>query len=193
MSTDTTEESRGIKRGASDTQEGVASKVANTAETKMSIEAKLAELGVTLPPAAPPQFTYVPTVLTGNLLYVSGQVSKELDGKLVTGKVGRDLNTEEAQKAARLCVIHGLSVIKQALGSLDNVARVVKVVGFVASAENFTEQPKVINGASDFLVSVFGEAGRHARSAIGVFELPLGVAVEVEFILEVTPEFLAKK
>jgi len=159
----------------------------------MSVEAKLATLGVTIPPVSAPLFNYVPTVLTGNLLFVSGQVAKDLDGKFVTGKVGKDLTTEEGQKAARLCVLQGLAQIKQALGSLDNVERIVKVVGFVASAEGYTEQPKVINGASDFLVEVFGESGRHARSAVGVFELPLGVAVEVEFILEVKAEFLTKK
>lgn len=151
----------------------------------MSHEARLTELGITLPPAARPVASYVPAVLTGTLLAVSGQVPTE-NGRVVRpGKLGAELSVEEGQELARLCALNGLAAARGALGSLDRVRRVVRVGGYVASAAGFTQQPAVINGASDLLVRVFGEAGRHARLAIGVAELPLGCAVEVEFLFEV--------
>ena len=145
---------------------------------------RLAELGVNLPPVTPPVAAYIPAVRTGNHVYVSGQVPVA-DGKvLATGKVGGEVTPEQAKELAARCALNILAAV-DALVGLDHVVRVVKVVGFVASADGFTGQPAVINGASEFFVDVFGEAGRHARSAIGVFELPLGVPVEVEAIFEV--------
>ena len=147
--------------------------------------ARLAELGLELPSVTPPLAAYLPAVRTGNHVYVSGQVPF-VDGKLpLTGKVGAEVTTEQAKELAGRCALNALAAIDD-LVSLENVVRVVKVVGFVASAEGFTGQPAVINGASEFFVSVFGEQGRHARSAVGVFELPLGAPVEVEVIVEVT-------
>jgi enamine deaminase RidA (YjgF/YER057c/UK114 family) len=145
---------------------------------------RLAELGINLPPVTPPLAAYLPAVQTGNHVYVSGQVPVA-DGKvLATGKVGGEVSPEQAKELAARCALNILAVV-DALVGLDHVVRVVKVVGFVASADGFTAQPGVINGASEFFVDVFGEAGRHARSAIGVFALPLGVPVEVEAIFEV--------
>ncbi len=151
----------------------------------MSIDARLAELNLTLPPAPKPLASYIPAVQTGNLLIISGQVPIE-GGKIVTpGKLGAEITLEQGQQLARLCVLNGLAAAKAAIGSLDRISRVVRVDGFVASADGFTQQPAVINGASDLLVEIFGEAGRHARVAVGVNELPLGCAVEVEFMFEV--------
>ena len=145
---------------------------------------RLAELGITLPPATPPVAAYVPAVRTGNHVYVSGQVPI-VDGQiLATGKVGAEVSPEQAKELAARCALNGLAAAAALVG-LEQIVRVIKVVGFVASAEGFTGQPAVINGASEFLVDVFGEAGRHARSAVGVAELPLGVPVEVEAIYEV--------
>ena len=145
---------------------------------------RLAELGVNLPPVTPPVAAYIPAIRTGNHVYVSGQVPVA-DGKvLATGKVGGEITPEQAKDLAARCALNILAAVDDLVG-LDHVVRVVKVVGFVASAGGFTAQPAVINGASEFFVDVFGEAGRHARSAIGVFELPLGVPVEVEAIFEV--------
>lgn len=151
----------------------------------MSVEARLAELGITLPEPPAPVASYVPTVRAGNLVFVSGQVAFR-DGALArTGLVGRDVTPEDAADDARTCAINALAQLRAAAGgSLDGVARIVKLTVFVASAEGFRAQPQVGNGASDFLVEVFGEAGRHARSAVGVAELPLGAAVEVEMIAE---------
>ena len=150
-----------------------------------TIEARLAELGITLPTAAAPVANYVPTVRSGNMLYVSGQVTLR-DGKPQhLGKLGAGIDVDEGAQAARLCALNIVAQAKAALGELDRVARVVKLTGFVNSAPEFTDQPKVINGASDFMVEVFGDKGRHARSAVGVAALPLGVSVEVEAILEV--------
>ena len=146
----------------------------------MSATARLAELGITLPPVATPVGSYVPAVRTGSLVYTSGQVPKDA----ATGKVGAEVSAEDANAAARVCALQALAAV-DALVGLDSVARVVKVVGFVASAPGFTGQPAVINGASDLLGEVFGEAGAHARSAVGVAELPGGVPVEVELIVEV--------
>jgi enamine deaminase RidA (YjgF/YER057c/UK114 family) len=146
--------------------------------------ARLAELGLRLPSVVPPLAAYVPAVQTGNHVYVSGQVPV-VDGKvLATGKVGADVTTEAAADLARRCALNALAAV-DALVGLSRVVRVVKVVGFVASAPGFTGQPAVINGASELFGAVFGEAGRHARSAVGVAELPLGVPVEVEAIFEV--------
>lgn len=151
----------------------------------MSIDQRLAELGITLPAPAAPVASYVPAVLSGNLLHVSGQISFAEDGSLITGRLGEDVSLEDGQAAARRCGLMLLAQFKAALGSLDRVSRVVKLGVFVNSAASFTDQPKVANGASDLMAEVFGEAGRHARSAVGVPTLPLGVAVEVDAIVEV--------
>ena len=144
---------------------------------------RLAELGLTLPPVTPPLAAYVPAVQTGNHVYVSGQLPL-VDGALIaTGKVGAEVSADSAKELAARCALNGLAAI-DALVGLDRVARIVKVVGFVASAPGFTEQPVVINGASELLGSVFGDAGRHARSAVGVAELPRNAPVEVEMIVE---------
>jgi len=146
--------------------------------------AKLAELGLTLPDVAPPLAAYVPAVRTGNYVYVSGQLPLA-DGKLIaTGKVGDEITTEQAKELAARCALNGLAALESAVG-LGKVVRIVKVVGFVASAPGFTDQPTVINGASELFGEVLGEAGRHARSAVGVAELPRNAPVEVELIAEV--------
>jgi enamine deaminase RidA (YjgF/YER057c/UK114 family) len=145
---------------------------------------RLAELGVQLPAVAPPAGAYVPAVRTGSLVFTAGQVPF-VDGALAaTGKVGAEISPEEAKGFARICALNGLAAIDGLVG-IDAVVRVIKVVGFVASAEGFTGQPTVLNGASELLDEIFGPAGRHARSAVGVAELPLGVPVEVELIVEV--------
>ena len=145
---------------------------------------RLAELGIELPEVSPAAGSYLPAVRSGNYVYTSGQLPF-VAGKLpATGKVGAEVSAEDAKSYARTAAINILAAINSIVG-LDSVLRVVKVVGFVASAEGFTGQPGVINGASDLLVEVFGEAGRHARSAVGVAELPLGTPVEVEAIVEV--------
>jgi len=150
----------------------------------MGAREKLAELGLELPPVNPPLAAYVPAVRTGNHVYVSGQLSM-VDGKLpTTGKVGAEVDAEDAKAMAQRCALNALANIDDLVG-LDNVVRVVKVVGFVASAPGFTGQPGVINGASELFGAVFGDAGKHARSAVGVAELPLGSPVEVEVIVEV--------
>ena len=151
----------------------------------MSIDNRLAELGVTLPQAAAPVAAYVPAVEQGGLLHISGQVSFAEDGNLILGRLGEDMNLERGMEAARRCGIMLLAQIKAALGSLDRVERIVKLGVFVNSAPDFTDQPKVANGASELMQDVFGEAGRHARSAVGVAVLPLGVAVEVDAIVAV--------
>jgi enamine deaminase RidA (YjgF/YER057c/UK114 family) len=146
--------------------------------------AKLAELGLTLPPVAPPAAAYLPAVRSGNYVYVSGQVPIADGQVLATGKVGAEVSPEQAKELAQRCALNALAAV-DALVGLANVVKVVKVVGFVASAEGFTGQPQVINGASELFGTVFGEAGQHARSAVGVFQLPMGVPVEVEAIFEV--------
>ncbi|GGL20843.1 putative endoribonuclease [Sphaerisporangium melleum] len=148
-------------------------------------EERLAELGLTLPEVVKPVAAYVPAVRTGDHVYVSGQIPLE-NGKLgPTGKVGAEVTLEEATRQARVCALNAIAAAAQAAGGLGNIVRIVKVVGFVASAPGFTDQPKVVNGASELLGEVFGEAGRHARSAVGVAALPLDVPVEVELIAEV--------
>ena len=146
---------------------------------------RLAALGLTLPPVTPPVAAYVPAVRTGAYVYVSGQVPV-VDGKLAgTGKVGGEVSAEDAARMARTCALNAVAAAAAVAGGLDAISRIVKVVGFVASAPGFNGQPQVINGASELLIEVFGEAGRHARSAIGVAELPLDAPVEVELIAEV--------
>jgi enamine deaminase RidA (YjgF/YER057c/UK114 family) len=145
---------------------------------------KLAELGITLPEVAKPVAAYVPAVRSGSLVHTSGQLPF-VDGTLAaTGKVGGELAPEEAKRHARTCALNALAAV-HALVGIDSVVRIVKVVGFVASAEGFTGQPAVVNGASELLGEVFGDAGAHARSAVGVAELPLGAPVEVELVVEV--------
>ena len=150
----------------------------------MSIDARLAELGITLPAAAAPVAAYVPVVEAGGLAYVSGQVSF-VDGQLFKGRLGEDVSLEQGIEAAQGCALMILAQLKAALGSLDRVERVVKLGAFINSSADFTDQPKVANGASELMVAVFGAAGKHARSAVGVPSLPLGVAVEVDAIVAV--------
>jgi enamine deaminase RidA (YjgF/YER057c/UK114 family) len=146
---------------------------------------RLAELGLTLPPVTAPVAAYMPAVRTGNYAYTSGQLPI-VDGKLqAAGKVGESVSPEEAVTLARICALNALAAAAGAAGGLDRIARVVKVTGFVASAPGFTGQAQVINGASEFLIEVLGEAGRHARSAVGMAVLPLDSPVEVEMIVEI--------
>lgn len=148
----------------------------------MSVLDKLTTLGITLPAPAAAVANYLPAVIAGDMVIVSGQLPLK-DGKLTcTGKLGKDVSIEDGYAAARQCGINALAALNNVIaGDWSRVAQVVRLGGFVASAEGFTDQPKVINGASDFMVEVFGEQGRHARAAVGVAELPLGAAVEVEF------------
>ena len=154
----------------------------------MGAESRLRELGIELPPAPAPVASYVPVVVSGGLAYVSGQVPMA-DGKLLwKGKLGAGLDLVAGAEAARRCALQALSALRAELGSLDRVRRIVKVSVYVASDRGFTDQPKVANGASDLLVQVFGDPGRHARAAVGVSELPLGGPVEVEVVAEVEAE-----
>lgn len=148
-----------------------------------TVEAKLAALGITLPVASAPVANYVPSVISGNQLWISGQISV-VDGKFLAGKLAGEADIEVGRAAARQCAINLISQMKAALGDLDRVKRVVKLVGFVNAAPDFTDIPKVVNGASDLFVDVFGDAGRHARSAVGVAALPFNVSVEVEAVVE---------
>ncbi|MBA4790189.1 MAG: RidA family protein [Pseudomonadota bacterium] len=152
---------------------------------RMSIDQKLTDLGIALPTPKPPIANYVPVVRTGNLLFVSGQVSVDSAGTVTSGKLGAGMSIEDGRAAARLCAINVIAQLKAATGDLEKVVRVVKVVGFVNSSLDFTDQPAVINGCSDLLVEVFGDKGRHARSAVGVASLPFNAAVEVEAIVEI--------
>ncbi len=152
------------------------------------IESKLAELGISLPEAAAPAANYVPFVKTGNQLFISGQIPMTAEGIQFQGKLGDTMQTEQGAEAAKLCAINLIAQMKAATGDLDKVARVVKLVGFVNSTLDFTEQPAVINGASNFMVDVFGDKGRHARSAVSAASLPFGVAVEVEAIVELSED-----
>ena len=151
----------------------------------VSPETKLTELGIELVKAGPPVANYVNPVRTGNLVYTSGKGPNRPDGTLVTGKLGADLTVEEGYEAARLCGIQLLASLKDELGDLSKVKRVVKVLGMVNSAPDFANQPAVINGCSDLLVKVFGDRGKHARSAVGMGALPSNIAVEIEMIVEV--------
>jgi len=150
-----------------------------------NIDARLQKLGITLPTANKAVANYVPYVITGNLIYTSGQITM-LDGELkYIGRLGENLSVEDGMAAARLCGLHLISQVKEALdGDLDRVTRIIKLGGFVNSMPEFTDQPQVINGASDLMVEVFGEKGQHARSAVGVAALPLGVSVEIDGVFE---------
>ena len=151
-----------------------------------AIETRLTALGVTLPDAPAPAANYVPFVQVGNQVYISGQISRDAAGGLITGKLGATLDVVQGAEAAKTCAIALLAQLKAACGGdLDRAVRAIKLVGFVNSTTDFVDQPKVINGASDFLVAAMGEPGRHARSAISAGSLPLGVAVEIEAIFEV--------
>jgi len=152
----------------------------------MNFEDKIKELKIELPEAKAPVGNYVATKIVGNLLYVSGQVSINSNGELIKGKVGRDLTTDEAYKAAERCGISIIAQVKKACdGDLSRVKSCIKLTGFVNSTNDYTEQPKVINGASDLIASVFGEAGMHTRAAVSTNSLPLGVSVEVDAIFEI--------
>jgi enamine deaminase RidA (YjgF/YER057c/UK114 family) len=153
----------------------------------MSYEIRLKQLGIELPAAPQPVANYVPVVRAGDLLFLSG-VLPSRDGQLVmTGKLGQALTIEQGVEMSRVAVLNALAIIRGEVGSLDRVKRIVKMVGHIASASGFTDQPKVLNGASDLLVSVFGEAGRHARVAVGAAELPRQAPVEIELIVQVLP------
>ncbi len=152
----------------------------------MGYEAKLKELGIDLPQPPKPVATYVPAVRAGDLLFLSGVLPMQQGQLAWSGKLGRDLRVEQGVEAARTALLNALAIAKQELGTLDRIVRIVKVVGHVASTEGFTDQPQVLNGASDLLVTLFGEAGRHARVAVGAAELPRGAAVEIELILQVS-------
>jgi len=151
----------------------------------MSFEKKIQELKIELPDAKPPVGSYVATKITGNLLFISGQISIEENGELIKGKIGKDLSTEQGYNAAKRC---GLSIVAQAKvacdGDLSKIKSCIKLTGFVNSTEDFTEQPKVINGASDLIAAIFGDAGMHTRAAVSTNSLPLGVSVEVDAIFE---------
>ena len=149
----------------------------------MSVEAKLKELGLEIPPAPAPVANYVPYAVEGKLVFISGQVPRGADGKLkFVGKVGQTLSEKEGYEAARLCALNCLAQLKAAAGSLDKVKRIVRVGGFVNCTAEFANQPQVVNGASDLIVQVFGDKGRHARTAVGASGLPANVATEVEMI-----------
>lgn len=149
------------------------------------IEDRLTAMGLSLPAAPKPVAAYVPAVLHQGLLYISGQLPMQNGQLSCTGKVGQDVTVETAYAAAKLCALNALSIAKDTLGDLDRVLRIIRVGGFVNCADGFTEQPKVINGASEFLGELLGEKGRHARAAVGVNSLPLDAAVEVEFVIAV--------
>ncbi len=150
------------------------------------VDARLTELGITLPDAPMPDANYVPFVRTGNLVFISGQVSQNADG-FITGQVGRDLDVAEGQAAARTCALSLIAQLRAACdGDLDRVVRTVKLTGFVNASPDFTKHPQVINGASDLFAEVFGDKGRHARAAVGTVSLPLGAAVEIEGVFEVS-------
>jgi enamine deaminase RidA (YjgF/YER057c/UK114 family) len=151
----------------------------------MNVEQRLAEMGLELPPAPKPVASYVPVAVVGDMAFVAGQVPMEEGKPLATGRVGEDVSVEEAQGLARRCALQALAALKEELGSLDRVRRVVKVTVWVASSETFTEHPKVANGASDLIVEVLGEAGKHARAAVGAPSLPLGAPVEVEMVVAI--------
>lgn len=154
----------------------------------MEVEKKLATMGLSLPASPAPVANYVPAVRTGNLLFVSGHGPVTVtDGRVqyIRGKLGRDLTVEQGYDAAKVVMLNILQSIKGAIGNLDKVRRVVKLLGFVNCTEDFSDQPKVINGASDLLVELYGERGRHARSAVGMYQLPFGIAVEIEMVVEV--------
>ena len=149
----------------------------------MTLEEKITQLGLSLPPAPKPVGIYQPFVVSGKLAFLSGQISKEAGGRILTGKVGKDLTLAEGQAAARLAALNALSIMKHLIG-FEKISRVVKMTGFVQTAPDFYEIPAVVNGASELFAEVMGEAGAHARSAVGMASLPLNAAVEIELILE---------
>jgi len=151
----------------------------------VDVEARLRELGIDLPTAARPLASYVPVAVSGRFAFVSGQVPLDEGKVMVAGKLGDGVSLEEGQAATRRCALQALAALRDELGTLDRITKVVRIAVFVASAEGFTDQPKVANGASDLFVEVFGDVGRHARTAVGVAELPLGAAVEVEVTVEI--------
>jgi enamine deaminase RidA (YjgF/YER057c/UK114 family) len=151
----------------------------------MQVEKRLKTMGIALPPAVTPVANYVPAVRSGNLVFLSGHGPFDEDGALITGKVGADLTTEQGYAAARRIAIGLLGSLKAAVGDLDKVRRIVKLLGLVNCPPDFGDQPKVINGASDFLVEVFGDKGKHARSAVGTNALPMNIAAEIEMIVEI--------
>lgn len=151
----------------------------------MSIEARLKELGIDVPPATPPMFNYVAVTLHQGVAYVAGHIPREGTKILFQGKLGAEISLDQGREAAKICIVQALSSLRAALGSLDRIQQILKVVGFVASAPGFIDQPKVIDAASDLLVQIFGDKGRHARSAIGAAELPRGVPVEIELVVAV--------
>jgi enamine deaminase RidA (YjgF/YER057c/UK114 family) len=151
----------------------------------MSFETRIQVLGLVIPEPPKPAGHFVPAVQTGNLLFVSGQISAISDQIFIKGKLGRDLSIEQGQEAARLALHNVLAVIRISVGTLDRIKRIIKLNGWVASAEGFNGQPQVVDGASMLLEEIFGEAGKHARAAIGVAELPMGASVELELIVEV--------
>lgn len=150
----------------------------------MAVADRLRELGLELPKKGA-YGSYVPAVRSGNLLFVSGGGPQKPDGTFITGKVGADIDVAAGQEAAKFCALYCLASVQEVIGNLDNVERIVKVLGFVNSAPGFVQQHIVMNGASDLLISVFGDAGRHARSAVGMAELPMNIAVEVELVAQV--------
>lgn len=150
-------------------------------------EEKLKQANITLPAAQKPVANYVNAVRTGNLIFLSGKGPTNPDGTHITGKVGKELTIDQGYAAARLTGINLLAVLKEELGSLNKVKRIVKLLGMVNCTENFTDQPKVINGCSDLMVEIFGDKGKHARSAVGMYALPSNIAVEIEMIVEVDP------
>ncbi len=160
---------------------------ARAAETATPAQ-RLAALGLTLPAVSPVIANYVPAVRSGNLVFLAGQVARGADGKILTGKVGRDLTEAQAAEAARTCALQLLAALQAEIGDLAKVRRIVRVGGFVNCTDDFTAQPKVVNGASDLLVAVFGDAGKHARAAVGVNALPAGAPVEIELVAEVELE-----
>jgi enamine deaminase RidA (YjgF/YER057c/UK114 family) len=150
-----------------------------------SPEAKLAELGITLPETGAPVANYVNAVRTGKLIFLAGKGPRQPDGKYITGQVGRDLTVQQGYDAAKLTAINQLAALKAEIGDLSRVKRIVKVLGMVNAGPDFSQHPQVVNGFSDLMVAVFGEKGKHARSAVGMSSLPLGMAVEVEMIVEI--------
>ena len=151
----------------------------------MLVEEKLAELRLSLPPPTKPASQYVPVTIHAGVAYVSGQLPRENGEVRIVGKLGDAVDVAKGQRAAQLCILNGLSCLKTAIGSLENVERILKVTGFVASAPGFVQQPTVIDAASNLLVELYGDRGRHARSAVGVAELPRNAAVEIEMVIAV--------
>ena len=147
------------------------------------VEARLQSLGIVLPAASNPVANYVPSLLTGNLLFISGQISKAADGSVTKGRLGADLTVDQGRAAARLSALNVLAQAKAAVGNLDRISQVVRLTGFVNAVPEFVDHPQVVNGASDLMVDVLGDKGRHTRAAVGVSSLPMGCAVEVDAIL----------